>query len=158
MNSTVTDGPSGPPAVTALTRGQEGGKPERMAEQVDDGLFSRRLDAAELRVWVADEMELGERVAAEFVSAGRCLAGTLDQRFFDAQLRRFPNPEDAPKRRQGLGTARLCEDHAHDLRLGDTGALDSAHDRIQVLGRAFAPQAWPSSRSRAAGRGWPSER
>jgi len=55
------------------------GKQDRRAEQIYGGLFSSGPDPAELRVWVADETELGKRVADDFVSTGRCPPGTLDQ-------------------------------------------------------------------------------
>jgi hypothetical protein len=70
---------------------------------------------------VTDETELGKRVADDFVSTGRCPPGTLDQHFFAVQLRKFPDPGDAPKRRAGLGTACLCQDHSHYLPLSGAG-------------------------------------
>lgn len=88
------------------------------AEQVYGGLFSPGPDPAELRAWVADEAELGKRVADDFVSSGRCPAGTLDQHLFAVQHRRFPDPGDAPKRRSGMGRACLCQNHSHFLPLG----------------------------------------
>ena len=100
------------------------GKKEWQAEQIYGGLFSPGPDPAELRVWVADETELGKRVADDFVSTGRCPPGTLDQHFFAVQLRKFPDPGDAPKRRAGLGKACLCQDLSHYLSLGGTGQGD----------------------------------
>ena len=96
--------------MIALRLGKSG-KKEWQAEQIYGGLFSPGPDPAELRVWVADETELGKRVADDFVSTGRCPSGTLDQHFFAVQLRKSPGPGDAPKRRAGLGKARLCQDH-----------------------------------------------
>lgn len=97
------------------------GKKVWQAEQVYGGLFSPGPDSAELRTWVTDERELGKRVADDFVSAGRCPPGTLDQHFFAVQLRKFPEPDDAPKRRAGLGKACLCQDDSHFLPLGGPG-------------------------------------
>lgn len=91
------------------------------AEQVYGGLFSPGPDPAELRTWVTDETEVGKRVADDFVSTGRCPPGTLDQHFFAVQLRKFPDPDDAPKRRAGLGKACFCQDHSHFLPLGGPG-------------------------------------
>ena len=88
------------------------------AEQVYGGLFGPGPDPAELRAWVADETELGRRVAAAFLGTGRCLRGTLDQHLFEVQLRKFPDPGDAPKRRAGLGRACLCQDDSHYRALG----------------------------------------
>jgi len=59
------------------------GKEEWQAEQVYGGLFCPGPDHAELRAWVADDTELGKRVADDFLGAGRCLRGTLDQHFFE---------------------------------------------------------------------------
>jgi hypothetical protein len=97
------------------------GKKVWQAEQVHGGLYSPGPDPAELRTWVTDETELGKRVADDFVSTGRCPPGTLDQHFFAVQLRKFPDPDDAPKRRAGLGKACLCQDHSHFLPLGGPG-------------------------------------
>ena len=88
------------------------------AEQVYGGLFCPGPDPAELRTWVADDTELGKRVADDFLGVGRCLPGTLDLHFFEVQLRKFPDPDDAPKRRAGLGKACLCQDNSHYRRLG----------------------------------------
>ena len=106
---------------TIAVRLGKSGKKEWQAEQIYGGLFSPGPDPAELRVWVADETELGKRVADDFVSTGRCPPGTLDQHFFAVQLRKFPGPGDAPKRRAGLGTACLCQDHSHYLPLSGAG-------------------------------------
>jgi hypothetical protein len=97
------------------------GKKVWQAEQVYGGLFSPGPDPAELRTWVTDETELGKRAADDFVSTGRCPPGTLDQHFFAVQLRKFPDPDDAPKRRAGLGKACLCQDDSHFLPLGGPG-------------------------------------
>jgi hypothetical protein len=94
------------------------------AEQVYGGLFFPGPDPAELRAWVADDTELGRRVAADFLGTGRCLCGALDQHFFEVQLRKFPDPGDAPKRRAGLGRACLCQDDSHYRALG------SDHGRV----------------------------
>jgi hypothetical protein len=88
------------------------------AEQVYGGLFCPGPDPAELRTWVADDTELGKRVADDFLSVGRCLPGTLDLHFFEVQLRKFQAPDDAPKRRAGLGKACLCQDNSHYRQLG----------------------------------------
>jgi hypothetical protein len=88
------------------------------AEQVYGGLFCPGPDPAELRAWVADDTELGKRVADDFLSVGRCLPGALDQHFFEVQLRKFPDPDDAQKRRAGLGKACLCQDDSHYRPLG----------------------------------------
>jgi len=101
----------------AVQLGQNG-KKVWQAEQVYGGLFSPGPDCAELRTWVTDAMELGKRVADDFISSGRCPPGTLDHHFFAVQLRKFPGPDDAPKRRAGLGKACLCQDHSHFLPLG----------------------------------------
>ncbi len=82
------------------------------------GLFCPGPDAAELRTWVADDPELGKRVADDFVSTSRFPAGTLDQHLFAVRLCKFPDPGDAPKRRAGLGKACLCQDNSHFLPLG----------------------------------------
>jgi hypothetical protein len=97
------------------------GKKVWQAEQIYGGLFSPGPDPAELQAWVADETELGNRVADDFVSVGRCPPGTLDHHFFAVQLRKFPDPDDAPKRRAGLGKACLCQDQSHFLPLGGPG-------------------------------------
>jgi hypothetical protein len=94
------------------------GKKEWQAEQVYGGLFCPGPDLAELRAWVADDTELGKRVADDFLGAGRCLRGTLDQHFFEVQQRTFPHADEAPKRRAGLGKACLCQDHSHYQPLG----------------------------------------
>lgn len=95
------------------------GKKVWQAEQVyGGGLFSLGPDPGELRAWVTDETELGKRVADDFISTGRCPPGTLDQHFFAVQLRKFPDPDDAPKRRADMGKACLCQDHSHFLPLG----------------------------------------
>jgi hypothetical protein len=83
------------------------------AEQICGGLFCPGPDPAELRTWVADDTELGKRVADDFLGVGRCLPGTLDLHFFEVQLRKFPDPDDALKRRAGLGKACLCQDNLH---------------------------------------------
>lgn len=106
---------------TIVVRFGKCGKKDRRTEQIYGGLFSPGPDSAELRVWVADETELGKRVADNFVSTGRCPPGTLDQHFFAVQLRKFPGPDDAPKRRAGLGRACLCQDLSHYLPLSDAG-------------------------------------
>jgi hypothetical protein len=89
------------------------GKTNWQAEQVGGGPFCVGPDPGELRAWVADDTELGKRAADEFLSSGRCLPGTLDRVFFEVQLRRFPDPGDAPKRRAGLGRACQCQDQSH---------------------------------------------
>lgn len=96
------------------------------AEQVYGGLFCAGPDSAELRAWVADNTELGKRVADDFLGTGRCLPGMLDQHFFEVQLRKFPDPDDAPKRRAGLGKACLCQDQSHFQPLGGMG-LSGVH-------------------------------
>jgi hypothetical protein len=101
-----------------MVRYGKGGKKEWQAEQVCGGLFFPGPDPAELRAWVADDTELGKRVADDFLGTGRCLHGTLDRHFFEVQLRKFPDPDDAPKRRAGLGRACLCQDHSHYRPLG----------------------------------------
>jgi hypothetical protein len=103
------------------------------AEQIYGGLFCPGPDPAELRTWVADDAELGKRVADDFLGVGRCLPGTLDLHFFEVQLRKFPDPDDAPKRRAGLGKACLCQDNSHyrPLGLGD--------DRVQCGPPAGTP-------------------
>jgi hypothetical protein len=103
-------------AVTAVRMGKSA--VGLHAEQVFGGLFCPGPDPAELRAWVADDIELGKRVADDFLGAGRCLPGTLDLHFSEVQSRKFPDPDDAPKRRAGLGTACLCQDHSHYRRLG----------------------------------------
>lgn len=102
-------------------RSDKNGRKVWQAEQAYGGLFSPGPDPAELRAWVTDETELGKRVAEDFVSSSRCSPGTLDQHFFAVQLRKFPAPDDAPKRRAGLGKACLCQDHSHFLPLGGAG-------------------------------------
>ena len=116
------------------------GKKKWQAEQIYGGLFSPGLDPAELRAWVADETELGKRVADDFVSTGRCPPGTLDQHFFAVQLRKFPGPGDAPKRRAGLGTACLCQDHSHYLPL--SGAGQSGVHRMLPAGTPLSGLFW----------------
>ncbi|HEX9540492.1 MAG TPA: hypothetical protein VGA04_20205 [Streptosporangiaceae bacterium] len=106
---------------TIAVRSGKNRKKVWQAEQVYGGLFSPGPDPAETRAWVADETELGKRVADDFVSSGRCSPGTLDQHFFAVQLRKFPDPDDAPKRRAGLGKACLCQEHSHFLPLGGAG-------------------------------------
>ncbi len=54
-------------------------------------------DAAELRDWVVDETELGERVAGWFIDYGRCPLYALDTTIFRAMEVRFPYPEN-PRR------------------------------------------------------------
>ena len=90
----------------------------RRAGQVYGGLFCPGPDPAELRAWAADDTELGSRVADDFLSASRCLPGTLDRLFFEVQLRRYPDPADAPKRVAARGGACLCQDDAHYLPIG----------------------------------------
>jgi hypothetical protein len=102
-------------------RSDKNGKKVWQAEQVYGGLFSPGPDPAELCAWVADETELGKRVADDFVSSGRCMPGTLDRHFFAVQLRKFPDPDDAPKRRAGLGKTCLCQNHSHFLPVGSDG-------------------------------------
>lgn len=106
---------------TIVVKSGKNGVKEWQAEQVYGGLFSPGPDPAELLAWVVDEAELGKRVADDFVSTGRCLPGTLDQHFFAVQLRKFPDPDDVPKRRAGLGKACLCQDQSHFLPLGGAG-------------------------------------
>lgn len=123
---------------TIAVRAGKNGKKVWQAEQVCGGLFSPGPDPAELRVWVADDTELGKRVADDFVSTGRCPAGTLDQHFFAVQLRKFPNPDDAAKRRAGLGRACLCQDHSHFLPLGPGhGGVHSGLPRATPLSGLF---------------------
>jgi hypothetical protein len=106
---------------TITVRFDRNGKKVWQAEQVYGCLFSPGPDLAKLRAWVTDETELGKRVADDFVSSGRCPPATLDQHFFAVQLRKFPDPDDAPKRRAGLGKACLCQEHSHYLPLGGAG-------------------------------------
>jgi hypothetical protein len=49
------------------------GKKEWQAEQVCGGLSCPGPYSAELRAWVADDAELGKRVAGDLLSADRCL-------------------------------------------------------------------------------------
>lgn len=86
----------------------------RMHRPVYGGLFEPGPDSAELRAWVADEAELGVRVASDFLSTGRCHAGTLDRHFFEVALRKFPDPADASKR---AGRRSLCRDDSHFLEM-----------------------------------------
>lgn len=50
-------------------------------------------DAAELRAWVVDETELGERVAGWFIDYGRCPLDALDTTIFRAMAVKFPYPK-----------------------------------------------------------------
>lgn len=75
----------------AVQTGKDGTK-KWQAEQIYGGLFSPGPDAVELRAWVADDTELGKRVADDFVSTGRCPAGTLDRHLFAVQLRKSRIP------------------------------------------------------------------
>jgi hypothetical protein len=106
---------------TIAVRVGRNGKKVWQAEQVYGGLFGPGPDPAELRAWVTDDTELGKWVADDFASTGRCPAGALDQQLFAVQLRKFPDPGDAAKRRAALGTACLCQDHSHFLPLGGPG-------------------------------------
>ena len=100
-------------ADVIAVRADNGGNVQWRAEQVYGGLFCSGPDPAELRAWVADDLELGRRVADEFVGTGRCLRGTLDQCFVEEQQREFPAAEDPEKRKAGLAKASLCQEDAH---------------------------------------------
>lgn len=135
---------SDPPGVAMNGMGQiaircgKDGKKTWQAEQVYGGLFCAGPDPDELRAWVADATEVGKRAADEFLSAGRCLPGTLDRLFFDVQLRRFPEPGDAPKRKEGLGRACQCQDHAHYRQVfPDGGQVHSAPPAGRPLSGLF---------------------
>jgi hypothetical protein len=67
-------------------RQYRGGSIYSVISQVD-------LDAAELRDWVSDDVELGRRVADDFVEAGRCPAGAFDQHAFEVLLRLCPDED-----------------------------------------------------------------
>jgi hypothetical protein len=58
--------------------------------------LSDRVSAARPGVTVPAQPKI---VADDFVSSGRCPPGTLDQHFFAGQLCKFPDPDDAPKRK-----------------------------------------------------------
>ena len=57
------------------------------------GLHQVDLDAAELRNWVSDDVELGRRVADDFVSARRCPAGAFDRHAFEVLVRLYPSED-----------------------------------------------------------------
>jgi hypothetical protein len=80
--------------------------------------LSDRVSAARPGVTVPAQPKI---VADDFVCSGRCPPGTLDQHFFAGQLCKFPDPDDAPKRKAGLGKACLCQEHSHLLPLGGAG-------------------------------------
>jgi hypothetical protein len=136
---------------TIALRAGKNGKKVWQAEQVCGGLFSPGPDPAELRAWVADDTELGKRVADDFVSTGRCPAGTLDQHFFAVQLRKFPDPDDAAKRslggivagaqHHGRGPVRAqhpaagCDGTGGGQRRGSGAAAGIQHDHARVQAR-----------------------
>ena len=57
------------------------------------GISQVDLDAAELRDWVSDDVELGRRVADDLVEAGRCPAGAFDRNAFEVLLRLYPGED-----------------------------------------------------------------
>lgn len=122
---------------TVAVRVGRNGKTEWKAEPIYGGLLSPGPDPAELRAWVFDDAEMGERVAGDFVTNGRCPAGALDQHFFEVQLRKFPDPEDAPKRKAGLGKACLCQEQAHFFRLHGPGGVHSGLPASRPLNGIF---------------------
>jgi hypothetical protein len=132
------------------------GKKTWQAEQVGGSPFCQGPDPGELRAWVADDTELGKRVADAFLSAGRCLPGTLDRVFFEVQLRRFPDPGDAPKRRAGLGRACQCQDESHYRQVFRDGGIHSAPPARKSLSGLFwtaVITTYPKQRKESAQRG-----
>lgn len=94
-------------------------------EQIYGGMHEPGPDSAELRAWVADEGELGRRVADDFIRTGRCYAGALDRHIFEIGLRAFPDPQDAPKRVAGRERC-LCQNHSHFRPTFADGGVHSA--------------------------------
>ena len=66
------------------------GTKERQAEQVYGGLFCPGPDPAELRAWVADDAELGKRVADDFLSVGRWYARNAGSAFLRGPAAQVP--------------------------------------------------------------------
>jgi hypothetical protein len=111
------------------------------------GISQVDLDAAELRDWVSDDVELGRRVADDLVEAGRCPAGAFDRHAFEVLLRLFPDEdysglmgdghlECRRERIRGLAAERLavpgwggrkglCRDNSHKRIMHPTREKDS---------------------------------
>lgn len=108
----------------------------RQGGSIYSGISQIDVDATELRDWVTDDVELGRRVADDFVEAGRCPAGAFDHHAFDVLLRLYPDEkfsmsemsdeylEYRRERTRRLaakrlavpgwgGRKRLCQDDAH---------------------------------------------
>jgi hypothetical protein len=116
------------------------------AEQIYGGLHQPGPDANELRARVADDTELGERVAKDFLSTGRCPLGALDRVFFDRARRMYPDsdPDNITKRKAEPGSKCLCQlAHFHPLPPGN-GGVHSAPPKGEPLTGPF----WGASFSR----------
>jgi hypothetical protein len=56
--------------------------------------WSTGPDAAELRAWITDEIEQGDRNAEWFIDYGRCPLDALDTTIFRAMEVKFPYPQE----------------------------------------------------------------
>jgi hypothetical protein len=93
------------------------------------GISQTDVDSAELRAWVLDDVELGRRVADDFVEAGRCPAGAFDRHAFEVLLRMYPSDK--------FSMSEMSDDH-----------LEYRRERIRLLAaKRLAVPGWGGRRS-----------
>jgi hypothetical protein len=113
---------------------------------------------------VSDDVELGRRVADDFVEAGRCPAGAFDRHAFEVLLRLYPDEdcsgligdehlEYRRERIRRLATERLA---GHDAGSGFDAAHDSSAAVVVDQGHpSFGSDASAAAHDLAGAMGYP---